>query len=589
MAKAAVKAPAKTIANVSAKSVVITTALTALAIVMFVLALVSCDAAVETQTGQVNVTTKISQISGYEAPSTEKSAASAATETKVANVTEAKTATASEPSAATEPIAANATEDETATSTEPSAAAKQSSTSTETNATTTTEPSAATDASASAESKYTTATEPSEAVNPSGAADSPTAPKIAPAPALYELALISDFGLIGDNSITQAVWDGLSRRAAEKSATLKHYIPKNQSVGAYLDAVNLAVNNGAKLIAVSGVLFETPVWIAQYKCPDTRFILVDAVPHNEDYTDVTVMDNVAVIRFNACESGFLAGYAAVRAGYRRLGFIGAMPEPEITDAGLGFIQGAEYAAGVSGLPDESVLIRYAYAGSYFMQGGSERLLHDWMRADGAPRGAKNTGDETDSDETVSFDTGAGGDYAGAVETVGVNSDADAGGGDTGADAAETGGGELTIDLLFAVGGGLEPFAVKSAEGTNVKVILFEDGDGYAGASGSNISSPIVAVIDKNYSDAVYDCVSAYYSGKFPGGAISIYGASEGGIGLRFTDAGNPMLGQEEYVAIASALASGIIKPSGAERRLYAPPSPESLELRAVVVSTEKTP
>ncbi len=42
--------------------------------------------------------------------------------------------------------------------------------------------------------------------------------------------------------------------------------------------------------------------------------------------------------------GYLAGYAAVKDGYTKLGFMGGMAVPAVVRFGYGFVQGAEMAA-----------------------------------------------------------------------------------------------------------------------------------------------------------------------------------------------------------------------------------------------------
>ena len=45
-----------------------------------------------------------------------------------------------------------------------------------------------------------------------------------------------------------------------------------------MNAIDLAVKGGAKVIATPGFLFEYPIMEAQTKYPDVSFILVDAEP-----------------------------------------------------------------------------------------------------------------------------------------------------------------------------------------------------------------------------------------------------------------------------------------------------------------------
>ncbi|MDR3120523.1 MAG: BMP family ABC transporter substrate-binding protein, partial [Clostridiales bacterium] len=298
------------------------------------------------------------------------------------------------------------------------------------------------------------------------------APKATPLGA--ELAFISDFGLLNDGAINQAMWDGLTRCATERGLTYRHYAPTaDDGPDAYLDAISRAVSDGAKLIAAPGPLLEVPLYTAQSRYPDVRFILVDGRPHDETFEHETIGQNVACVRFASDQAGFLAGYSAVKSGMRALGFLGAMPVPEITDAGSGFIQGAEYAAAELGLSEDEdgVLIRYGYNGAYRAGAETEALAEVWF-ADG-------------------------------------------------------------LDCIFVCGGELGESVAAAAGRLSKKVILYdEDYDGdIENSDNTDTDTAVFARIQKNYEGAVYDGALAFYRGLFPGGKETIRGAVRYGIRL----------------------------------------------------------
>ena len=57
----------------------------------------------------------------------------------------------------------------------------------------------------------------------------------------------------------------------------------------------------------------------------------------------------------------MAGYAAVKDGFTKLGFQGGMAVPEVIRYGHGFPQGAEVAAKEMGLAEGSVSMMYNYS------------------------------------------------------------------------------------------------------------------------------------------------------------------------------------------------------------------------------------
>ena len=179
----------------------------------------------------------------------------------------------------------------------------------------------------------------------------------------YELALITDVGTIDDKSFNQGSWEGLEKYAKENNITHKYYQPAEKSKSEYLASIELAVSAGAKVIVTPGYLFEPAVYEAQELYPDVKFVLIDGIPHPEnDYVNIKVADNTYSVFYAEQQAGFLAGYAAVKEGYTKLGFMGGMAVPAVVKFGYGFVQGAEYAAKELGIP--SIDIKYNYTGDF---------------------------------------------------------------------------------------------------------------------------------------------------------------------------------------------------------------------------------
>lgn len=165
----------------------------------------------------------------------------------------------------------------------------------------------------------------------------------------YKIALITDSGSIEDNSFNQISWEGIVKYALEYDITYNYYTPTEVSDMAYLDAIALAVENGAEIIVLPGWLFESSVYTAQYLYPNVSFVLIDGTPHDPTWTNWDTADNTASVLFNEGEAGFLAGYSAVIEGYTQLGFTGGMAVPAVVEYGVGFIAGAYYAAEEMGI------------------------------------------------------------------------------------------------------------------------------------------------------------------------------------------------------------------------------------------------
>ena len=188
-----------------------------------------------------------------------------------------------------------------------------------------------------------------------------------------ELALITDIGTIDDKSFNQGAWEGLVKYAEEKGISHQYYQPTEKSTTAYLESIDQAVKNGAKVIVTPGFLFEEPVYIAQDQYPDVTFILIDGNPHDADYNYKTA-DNCVGITYAEEQVGFLAGYAAVKDGMTKLGYMGGMAVPAVVKYGYGFVQGADAAAQELG---QNIEINYFYGGQFYGDANITSRMEGW--------------------------------------------------------------------------------------------------------------------------------------------------------------------------------------------------------------------
>ena len=180
----------------------------------------------------------------------------------------------------------------------------------------------------------------------------------------YEIALITDKGNIDDKSFNQGAWEGVLAYAKDKNISHTYIKPEEASDAGYLAAIDLAVTGGAKVVVTPGFLFEVPIYEAQTKYPDVKFILLDGAPHTADYATFETKANVASIMYSEEQSGYLAGYAAVMDGMTNLGFMGGMAVPAVQAFGYGYLQGAEAAAKELGLADGGIKVTYHYTGNF---------------------------------------------------------------------------------------------------------------------------------------------------------------------------------------------------------------------------------
>ena len=151
-----------------------------------------------------------------------------------------------------------------------------------------------------------------ETVNPDDIEDTMTAED-----GKYELAFVTDVGQLKDKSFNQGTWNGVKAYAAANGLSYKYYQPANGDQATdddRYDAMKAACEGGAKVVVCAGFLQEAALRKAAETYPDTKFVFVDGYPLD--------LENVAPIAFKEEQSGYLAGYAIVKDGFTKLGFMG---------------------------------------------------------------------------------------------------------------------------------------------------------------------------------------------------------------------------------------------------------------------------
>ena len=185
-----------------------------------------------------------------------------------------------------------------------------------------------------------------------------------PADDVYVISLITDKGIIDDKSFNQGSWEGVVEFATANNISHQYNKPEVASDAGYLAAIELAITGGAKVVATPGFLFEVAMYEAQTRYPEVKFILLDGAPHTADYSVFNTEPNVASVMYAEEESGYLAGYAAVMDGMRKLGFMGGMAVPAVQAFGYGYLEGAQDAAKELGLGAGEIEVIYHYTGNF---------------------------------------------------------------------------------------------------------------------------------------------------------------------------------------------------------------------------------
>ena len=169
-----------------------------------------------------------------------------------------------------------------------------------------------------------------------------------------KIAVVTDVGQLMDKGFNQGTYEGAEAYAKANGITMKYYQPgggADATDNDRIDAMKQAIENGAEIIVTPGFLQFTAIDAVAKENPDVKFVFVDGWAIG--------LPNVTAIVYKEQESGYLAGYAAVKEGYTKLGFTGGGggSNPAVNRFGYGFAQGADAAAKELGVDVE---LKYSY-------------------------------------------------------------------------------------------------------------------------------------------------------------------------------------------------------------------------------------
>ena len=216
----------------------------------------------------------------------------------------------------------------------------------------------------SSSSTASSAASSSVAASSSEAASSEAAGKIA------KVALCCDTGTIDDESFNQACWEAVESYMGDNC---QYYIPEADASDEDRETmIRQAENEGADVIICVGYLYGASLAWASEQYPDVKFIAVDVTQF--DIGTDAIPDNCYCITFKEEQAGYLAGYAAAKDGYTKLGFLGGMAVPAVIRYGYGYVQGIDAAAQELGTKVE---VNYFYGGQFYGDANITSRMEGW--------------------------------------------------------------------------------------------------------------------------------------------------------------------------------------------------------------------
>ena len=202
---------------------------------------------------------------------------------------------------------------------------------------------------------------PAEESKAPEAAESST-PAAPEAPA-YKVAMITDYGDITDQSFNQTTYEGCKEFCEANGVDFKYYKPAGDSTA---DA------DGYNVVVMPGYAFGETITQVADLYPDVKFIALDV--SQGDLGDYQIPENVTCAVYQEELCGYMAGYAAVKLGYTKLGFLGGMAVPAVVRYGYGFVQGADAAATELGA---DVTLNYVYGNQFSGDADITAYMDTW--------------------------------------------------------------------------------------------------------------------------------------------------------------------------------------------------------------------
>ena len=213
----------------------------------------------------------------------------------------------------------------------------------------------------------------------------------------YKVAMVTDYGDITDQSFNQTTWEAVVAFGKDNNVETKYYKPTSNDTAGRVASVELAIAEGYNVIVMPGYAFGGTIVEVAPNYPDVKFVALDVAkgdlletavankgesydynPDNwklEDYVDLS---NVYCAIYQEELSGYMAGYAAVKLGYTKLGFLGGMAVPAVIRYGYGYVQGVDAAAKELGI---TVDMKYAYGNQFYGDADITAVMDTWY-ADG---------------------------------------------------------------------------------------------------------------------------------------------------------------------------------------------------------------
>ena len=191
----------------------------------------------------------------------------------------------------------------------------------------------------------------------------------------FKIAMVTDFSDVNDASFNQACYEGGKEWCSSNHIKFNYYKPASLSLAERVKSLRLAIDRGYDVILCPGFALGDAIAEVAPKHPNVKFIGLD-ITELDFPSGFTLTDNITIYNYHEEIAGYLAGYAAVKEGFRNLGYLGGMESAPVIRFGYGYIQGVDAAAKEL---ETNVEVQHVYGGQFFGDSEIHKYIDNWYK------------------------------------------------------------------------------------------------------------------------------------------------------------------------------------------------------------------
>lgn len=195
----------------------------------------------------------------------------------------------------------------------------------------------------------------------------------------FKVAMVTDFSDVNDASFNQACYEGAKEWCSQYGIKFNYYKPSSISLAERVRSLKLAIDRGYDVILCPGFALGKAIREVAPNHPEVKFIGLDIAQRDfgEEGDEFDLTDNISVFNYHEEIAGYLAGYGAVKEGYRRLGYLGGMETAPVIRFGYGYAQGVDAAAKEL---KTNVELKYVYGKQFFGDSDVYARMDSWYKS-----------------------------------------------------------------------------------------------------------------------------------------------------------------------------------------------------------------